>query len=59
MERFFQRYRSAWDNLHVQDVAEYVVMLAVILLLVIGTVKLIGGGNGRGTVPSHPSGPNQ
>jgi len=26
-----------------QDVAEYAVMLAVILVLVIGTVKLIGG----------------
>jgi hypothetical protein len=26
-----------------QDIAEYVVMLAVILLLVIGTVKLING----------------
>jgi len=31
-------------------------MLAVILLLVIGTVKLIGGGSGRSTVPSHPTG---
>ncbi|MGA2964881.1 MAG: hypothetical protein ABSD64_01635 [Terriglobales bacterium] len=26
-----------------QDIAEYAVMLAVILVLVIGTVKLIGG----------------
>ena len=26
-----------------QDVAEYAVMLAVILVIVIGTVKLIGG----------------
>jgi len=26
-----------------QDIAEYAVMLAVILVLVVGTVKLIGG----------------
>jgi hypothetical protein len=38
-----------------QDIAEYVVMLAVILLLVIGTVKLINGKhrvNRRGTQTS-------
>ena len=28
---------------HGQDVAEYAVMLAVILVIVIGTVRLIGG----------------
>ena len=30
-----------WTDDHGQDIAEYAVMLAVILLLVIGTVKLI------------------
>jgi len=55
MERFFQRCRSACDNLYAQDIAEYVVMLAVILLLVIGTVKLIGRNNGRSVAPSNPS----
>jgi hypothetical protein len=59
MARLFQRCRSACDNLHLQDIAEYAVMLAVILLLVIGTVKLIGGGSGRSSVPSHPSGPTR
>jgi Flp pilus assembly pilin Flp len=28
---------------HGQDIAEYAVMLAVILVLVVGTVRLIGG----------------
>ncbi|HLX86255.1 MAG TPA: hypothetical protein VKR59_20310 [Terriglobales bacterium] len=32
-----------WRNEEGQDVAEYAVMLAVILVLVIGTVRLIGG----------------
>jgi len=32
-----------WRNEEGQDVAEYAVMLAVILVIVIGTVKLIGG----------------
>jgi Flp pilus assembly pilin Flp len=32
-----------WTNDDGQDVAEYAVMLAVILIIVIGTVKLIGG----------------
>ena len=31
-----------WRNDEGQDVAEYAVMLAVILVIVIGTVKLIG-----------------
>jgi Flp pilus assembly pilin Flp len=31
-----------WRNEEGQDVAEYAVMLAVILVIVIGTVKLIG-----------------
>jgi Flp pilus assembly pilin Flp len=32
-----------WRNEKGQDIAEYAVMLAVILVLVIGTVRLIGG----------------
>jgi Flp pilus assembly pilin Flp len=32
-----------WRNDEGQDIAEYAVMLAVILVIVIGTVKLIGG----------------
>jgi len=31
-----------WCNEEGQDIAEYAVMLAVILVLVIGTVRLIG-----------------
>jgi Flp pilus assembly pilin Flp len=32
-----------WSNEEGQDIAEYAVMLAVILVIVIGTVRLIGG----------------
>jgi Flp pilus assembly pilin Flp len=32
-----------WQDDQGQDVAEYAVMLAVILVIVVGTVKLIGG----------------
>ncbi|MGA2964902.1 MAG: hypothetical protein ABSD64_01740 [Terriglobales bacterium] len=35
--------RHLWAEESGQDVAEYAVMLAVILVIVIGTVKLIGG----------------
>jgi len=38
--------REIWDFLsrdEGQDIAEYAVMLAVILVLVVGTVRLIGG----------------
>jgi Flp pilus assembly pilin Flp len=31
-----------WRHDHGQDIAEYAVMLAVILILVVGTVRLIG-----------------
>jgi Flp pilus assembly pilin Flp len=37
-----QFFRSIWQNEEGQDIAEYAVMLAVILVLVIGTVRLIG-----------------
>lgn len=31
-----------WSNDEGQDIAEYAVMLAVILVIVVGTIKLIG-----------------
>jgi len=39
MSKFF---RNIWSDEQGQDIAEYAVMLAVILVLVIGTVRLIG-----------------
>jgi Flp pilus assembly pilin Flp len=38
-----QMLRNLWRDEQGQDIAEYAVMLAVILVLVIGTVRLIGG----------------
>ena len=32
-----------WSDEQGQDVAEYAVMLAVILVIVVGTIRLIGG----------------
>ncbi len=37
-----QFLRNIWAEEQGQDIAEYAVMLAVILVLVIGTVRLIG-----------------
>ncbi|MFY9645967.1 MAG: hypothetical protein WAK29_12355 [Terriglobales bacterium] len=37
-----QLLRNLWADEQGQDIAEYAVMLAVILVLVIGTVRLIG-----------------
>jgi Flp pilus assembly pilin Flp len=34
--------RRFWNDEQGQDIAEYAVMLAVILVIVIGTVRLIG-----------------
>ena len=34
--------RRLWSNDEGQDIAEYAVLLAVILVLVVGTVRLIG-----------------
>jgi Flp pilus assembly pilin Flp len=39
MSKFIQRL---WSEESGQDIAEYAVMLAVILVLVVGTVRLIG-----------------
>ena len=37
-----QFVRSLWSNQDGQDIAEYAVMLAVILVIVVGTVRLVG-----------------
>ena len=34
--------RSLWNNQQGQDIAEYAVMLAVILVIVVGTIRLVG-----------------
>ena len=38
----FDVIRRIWSEEEGQDIAEYAVMLAVILVLVVGTVRLIG-----------------
>jgi Flp pilus assembly pilin Flp len=38
-----QVLRILWTSNEGQDIAEYAVMLAVILVLVIGTIRLVGG----------------
>jgi Flp pilus assembly pilin Flp len=35
--------KRLWNEQDGQDIAEYAVMLAVILVIVIGTIRLIGG----------------
>ena len=35
--------RSLWHADDGQDIAEYAVMLAVILVIVVGTIRLVGG----------------
>jgi Flp pilus assembly pilin Flp len=34
--------RSLWNDQEGQDIAEYAVMLAVILVIVVGTIRLVG-----------------
>jgi Flp pilus assembly pilin Flp len=36
-------FRRLWCDEEAQDIAEYAVMLAVILVIVVGTIRLIGG----------------
>jgi Flp pilus assembly pilin Flp len=38
-----EKFLSLWTKDEGQDIAEYAVMLAVILVIVVGTVRLIGG----------------
>ena len=42
IERALTSIRKFWRDERGQDIAEYAVMLAVILIIVVGTVKLIG-----------------
>ena len=37
-----KRLKQLWNDERGQDIAEYAVMLAVILVIVVGTVRLIG-----------------
>jgi Flp pilus assembly pilin Flp len=39
--------RNLWSDEEGQDIAEYSVMLAVILVIVVGTVRLIGSNAGH------------
>jgi Flp pilus assembly pilin Flp len=39
MKKFLQK---VWSNDEGQDIAEYAVMLAVILVIVVGTIRLVG-----------------
>jgi Flp pilus assembly pilin Flp len=35
--------KKLWTDEQGQDIAEYAVMLAVVLVIVVGTIRLIGG----------------
>ena len=35
-------FSKLWNDEQAQDIAEYAVMLAVILVLVVGTIRLVG-----------------
>lgn len=37
-----KRLKQLWNDDQGQDIAEYAVMLAVILVIVVGTIRLIG-----------------
>jgi len=37
-----KRLQQLWKDENGQDIAEYAVMLAVILVIVVGTIRLIG-----------------
>ena len=39
---FRNRLKNLWSDEQGQDVAEYAVMLAVVLVIVVGTVRLVG-----------------
>jgi Flp pilus assembly pilin Flp len=41
-ERMTHFLRKLWRHDEGQDIAEYAVMLAVILVLVVGTIRLVG-----------------
>jgi Flp pilus assembly pilin Flp len=41
-EPVIKLFQQLWNDERGQDIAEYAVMLAVILVIVVGTVRLIG-----------------
>lgn len=41
-ERILNLFRRVWNDDKGQDIAEYAVMLAVILVIVVGTIRLVG-----------------
>lgn len=41
------QFRNLWSDEEGQDIAEYSVMLAVVLVIVVGTVRLIGSNSGN------------
>ena len=43
MNEWWMLLKRMWRDNAGQDVAEYAVMLAVILVIVVGTIKIIGG----------------
>jgi Flp pilus assembly pilin Flp len=43
MHELWALLKEAWSDDAGQDIAEYAVMLAVILVIVVGTLKIIGG----------------
>jgi Flp pilus assembly pilin Flp len=43
MSQLWELLESMWSDDSAQDIAEYAVMLAVILVIVVGTIKIIGG----------------
>jgi Flp pilus assembly pilin Flp len=47
--------RRLWSEDEGQDIAEYAVMLAVILVIVVGTIRLIGANNVFSSVASSIS----
>ena len=42
MKNMMQTISRLWRDEQGQDIAEYAVMLAVILIIVVGTIRLIG-----------------
>ena len=38
-----ETHRAFWSSEEGQDITEYAVMLTVILIIIIGTIRLIGG----------------
>jgi Flp pilus assembly pilin Flp len=42
-ENMTKLFHRLWSEEEGQDIAEYAVMLAVILVIVVGTIRLIGG----------------